>query len=100
MGEALKIVRWDDIAVRRNAKDPRATLYAVLFWIASMLVILLATSFTALSKVLPRGHPVAMATGAAVGRTFGLVELALLTFVQLEPSPLIANGVSADTVQF
>jgi hypothetical protein len=73
LGEALKIVRWDDLAVRRNAKDPRATLYAVLFWIASMLAILMAPSFTALSKVLPRGNPVAMAIGAVVGLTFGLM---------------------------
>ena len=26
LGQALAIVRWDDIAIRRNAKDPRFTL--------------------------------------------------------------------------
>lgn len=29
--EAAKIVRWDDAAIRRNARDRRATLYGVLF---------------------------------------------------------------------
>jgi len=100
LGEALKIVRWDDIAVRRNAKDPRATLYAVLFWIASMLVILLATSFTALSKVLPRSNPVAMAIGAVVGLTFGLVVMALLTFIQLGLCHLIAKWIFGATGKF
>jgi hypothetical protein len=100
LGEALKIVRWDDMAVRRNAKDPRATLYAVLFWIASMLVILLATSFTALSKVLPKDNPVAMAIGAVAGLTFGLIVMALLTFIQLGLCHLIAKWIFGATGKF
>jgi hypothetical protein len=39
LGEAFKIVGWDDMAIRRNAKDPKATRYAVFFWLAAMLVI-------------------------------------------------------------
>jgi hypothetical protein len=100
LGEALKIVRWDDLAVRRNAKDPRATLYAVLFWIASMLAILMAPSFTALSKVLPRGNPVAMAIGAVVGLTLGLMVMALLTFIQLGLCHLIAKWIFGATGKF
>jgi hypothetical protein len=100
LGEALKIVRWDDLAVRRNAKDPRATLYAVLFWITSMLAILMVTSFTALSKVLPRDNPVATAIGAVVGLTFGLMAMALLTFIQLGLCHLIAKWIFGATGKF
>src|SRR5271169_4182941 len=61
LGEALKIVRWDDVAIRRNAKDRRATLYGVLIWLASILLIMLATIVPILNKKLPNAEPVALA---------------------------------------
>jgi hypothetical protein len=67
LGEALKIVRWDDLAVRRNAKDPGATFYAIFFWIVSMLIVVLYTSLTTLSRVLPKNNPVALLIGASIG---------------------------------
>ena len=91
LGEALKIVRWDDIAIRRNARDPRATLYAILFWLASMLLILLATSLRALSRVLAGANPAALLIGAVVGLTFGLLVMGLITFAQLGLCHLIAK---------
>lgn len=37
LGEALKIPRSDDNAIPRTAKDPRATVYGTLIWIAATL---------------------------------------------------------------
>jgi hypothetical protein len=31
LGEAWKIARWDDLAIRRSSKDSKATTYGVLF---------------------------------------------------------------------
>lgn len=100
LGEALKIVRWDDIAIRRNAKDPRATLYAILFWLVSMLLILLATSFPALSRALAGANPPAMIIGAVVGLTFGLLVMGLITFAQLGLCHLIAKWLLSATGKF
>jgi hypothetical protein len=100
LGEALKIVRWDDIAIRRNAKDPRATLYAILFWLVSMLLILLATSFPALSRALAGANPPAMIIGAVVGLTFGLLVMGLITFAQLGLCHLIAKWLFGATGKF
>jgi hypothetical protein len=91
LGEALKIVRWDDVAIRRNARDRRATVYAVLVWLASMLVILSVTSLPAISKAMPRANPAVLAFGMIVGLIFGLVEMAVVTFVQLGLCHLIAK---------
>jgi len=100
LGEALKIVRWDDIAIRRNAKDPRATLYAILFWLASILLILLATSFPALSRALAEANPAAMIIGTVVGLTFGLLIMGLITFAQLGLCHLIAKWLFGATGKF
>jgi len=100
LGEALNIVRWDDIAIRRNAKDPRATWYAVLFWLAAMMLILTATSFPALSRVLSKSSPVAMVIGAVVGLTFGLFVMGLFTFAQLGLCHLIAKWFFGATGKF
>jgi len=100
LGEALKIVRWDDMAVRRNAKDPRATLYAMLIWLASMFIVVLGTSLAALSRVLPRNNPIAVAIGAVVGLTFGLIVMGLITFVQLGLCHLIAKWIFGATGKF
>lgn len=34
LGEVGKILQWDDEAIRRNAKDPSATLYGLIFWLS------------------------------------------------------------------
>ena len=100
LGEALKIVRWDDIAIRRNAKDQRATFYAVPFWLAAMLLILLATAFPALSRALSKANPAAMVIGAVVGLTFGLLVMGVITFAQLGLCHLIAKWFFGATGKF
>ena len=100
LGEALKIARWDDIAIRRNAKDPRATPFALIFWGVSMLLVLLVTSFSTFSRVFPRDNLVALVIGAAVGLTFGLVVMAAITFAQLGLCHLIARWFFGATGKF
>ncbi|HET6929943.1 MAG TPA: hypothetical protein VFI45_06450 [Candidatus Acidoferrum sp.] len=100
LGEAYKIIRWDDIAIRRTAKDSRATLYAVLFWLAAMLVILLPTSLQVLSRVLANANPIAMVIGTVVGLTVGLFVMGLITFAQLGLCHLIAKWFFGATGKF
>ncbi len=91
LGEAFKIVRWDDIAIRRNAKDRRATLYGLLLWSVSALLVLLVASLPALNRALAGANLVATVIGAVVGITFGLLIMAVLTFAQLGLCHLIAK---------
>lgn len=91
LGEAFKIVRWDDVAIRRNAKDRRATWYGVLIWIVAMLVVLAALSLPALRRALPKAEPTALAFGVIVGMTFGLLVMAVITLMQLGLCHLIAK---------
>ena len=100
LSEAYRIVRWDDIAIRRTAKDPRATLYAILFWLAAMLVVLLATSLPQLSRVLAKANPIAMVIGAVVGLMVGLFLMGLITFAQLGLCHLIAKWFFGATGKF
>ena len=100
LGEAYKIVRWDDIAIRRTAKDSRATLYAVLFWLAAMLFILLPTSLQVLSRVLANANPIATVIGTVVGLTVGLFVMGLITFAQLGLCHLIAKWFFGATGKF
>ena len=100
LGEAFKIVRWDDVAIRRNAKDRQATGYGLLFWLASTLLILLVTTLPILSRVLPKVNPVAQAIGIIVGLTFGFVAMAAITFIQLGLCHLIAKWFFGATGKF
>ena len=100
LGEALRIVRWDDIAIRRNARDPRATPYGLLLWILAMVVVLVASSWTALGRVLPKNNPPALVIGAVVGLAFGLIVMATLTFAQLGLCHVIAKWFFGATGRF
>lgn len=91
LGEAWKIVRWDDVAIRRNAKDRKATFYAIPIWLVSVLIVLIATSAPAMSRALPPGNPAVLILGVAVGLTFGLAMMAAIVFVQLGLCHLIAK---------
>jgi hypothetical protein len=100
LNQAVKIVRWDDGAIRRNAKDPKATVYGLLFWSASILLILLVTTLPMLSRSLPKVNPIALAIGIIVGLTFGFVVMAIITFIQLGLCHLIAKWFFGATGKF
>lgn len=100
LGEGWKIVRWDDVAIWRNAEDRRATFYAVPIWLVSVLIVLVAASAPAISRSLPRANPALVAFGVVVGLTFGPVTMAAIAFVQLGLCHLIAKWFFGATRRF
>ena len=101
LGEAWKIVRWDDIAIRRNAKDTRAMMYAIPIWLSATTVTLLGMTLPGLIAILSRAKSPQMAAfGAIFGLAFGLVLMVILTFVQLGLCHLIAKWFFGATGRF
>lgn len=100
LGEAWKIVRWDDLAIRRNAKDPRATKYAFLVWMASTFVIMLVLTLAQFSRVLTRANPASLVIAIAMAIIVGVAVLAAMTFAQLSLCHLIAKLVFGGAGKF
>lgn len=100
LGQAVKIVRWDDLAIRRNAKDQRATLYGVLFWITAALILLLGTTVPAMLRSMPKANPAVLLIGMIFGMAVGLLLLAVITFVQLGLCHLVAKWFFGATGKF
>ncbi len=100
LGEALKIVRWDDLAIRRNARDRRATFYAVPLWVASILFILVVTAGPVYLKQAAMQNAAVVVVGAVFGLIFGLIVMAGITFVQLGLCHLIARWFFGATGRF
>jgi hypothetical protein len=91
LGEGLKIVRWDDVAIRRNARDPRATFFAVPIWLVAIAVVVLGTILPAMSNAIPRTNNAMFLVGLVVGLIFAFVAAACITFIQLGLCHLIAK---------
>jgi hypothetical protein len=100
LGEAWKIVRWDDLAIRRNSKDPGATKYGLLLWLASIVVILVFQISPGLMMRLPNVSTGAMAVGLVFGITLGVIVMATITFAQLGLCHLIARLIFGATGKF
>jgi hypothetical protein len=100
MGEALKIVRWDDQAVRRNAKDGRAIFYGVIFWSLSAFVTLLVSLPGQLRGRMPKAQREVLAISLVIGLVFGFLVLAVVTLVQLGLCHLIAKWFFGATGKF
>jgi hypothetical protein len=79
---AFNIARLDVVAIRRAARDPNATYYGAGVWMLTASVILVG-------RLLPRAVALARTSGPAsliaviVGLSFGLVVMAIGTFLQL-----------------
>lgn len=75
---AFKIVRWDDMAIRRASRDAKAGLYGAFFWTVAAMVILLFTTLRKLRTM----HPCEFVSpvGMAVVLVFGLVLMGIITF--------------------
>ncbi|HTQ98095.1 MAG TPA: hypothetical protein VMH89_14890 [Candidatus Acidoferrum sp.] len=91
LGEAFKIVRWDDVAIRRNAKDQRATMYAVVIWLASIFLILCLSTWPYWFKLPAGANPSKMILALVTGVIFMFVVLAIVTLVQLSLCHSIAK---------
>jgi hypothetical protein len=87
---AFKIVRWDDVSIRRASRDPIALLYGAVLWAISVTIIFL---YTALPKLpsLPGTRLIARSIGLIVAIVFMLALMGALTLVQLGVCHLIAK---------
>lgn len=90
LGEVGKILRWDDEAIRRNAKDPKATLYGLIFWFAAILIILLAPQVTGGAN-LPDTKQLPLPYGLLSGMAFGVGGMIAMTLLQAGLCYLIAK---------
>ena len=87
---AFRIARWDDVSIRRAARDPIAGYYGALFWGISATVILLFSALPMMLRVTRLSGPV-MVIALVLGMTFGFVALGCITFIQLGLCHLIAK---------
>jgi hypothetical protein len=87
---ALRIVRWDDVAVRRAARDPDSTFYGAVFSAMAAAIIFLAT---ALPRMLgdPNRTPGKLGWELALGLPYVWLTLGVLAFVQLGLCHLVAK---------
>jgi hypothetical protein len=86
---AFSIVRWDDISIRRAARDPKAAYYGAALWAISATVILLFAIIPVASQQNLSGPAATIGVAFAVG--IGLLIMAMLTVFQLGFCHLIAK---------
>jgi hypothetical protein len=91
LGEVGKILHWDDEAIRRNAKDPRATMYGVIFWFAAILIIQLSPRIVGHNPQIPATRQLPLLFGIVAGLAFGAVGMVALTLLQAGLCYLIAK---------
>lgn len=87
---AFEIARWDDIAIRRAARDPNALAYGAVFCSITAAIIFLVT---ALPKMLSRegATPGTIFWGLLLGLVFVWVYMGVIAIVQLGVCHLIAK---------
>jgi hypothetical protein len=84
-------VRWDDVAIRRNAKDQRATMYAVVIWLAAIFLFLCLSTWPYWFTTPVAANPSKLILVLATGVIFMFVVLAIVTLVQLSLCHSIAK---------
>jgi hypothetical protein len=87
---AFNIARWDEIAIRRASRDPNAIYYGASLWVFAAMIVLISVALLRSVTAIRVGGP-AMILGVAIGLSFGLAALAILTFIQLGLCHLIAK---------
>jgi hypothetical protein len=91
LGEAWKIARWDDVAIRRNAKDPRATFFSIVFWLIATLLVTLISTLPLLTRRAPNTRPAVFLFVLIFALIFSVLAIALVTFLQLTLCHAIAK---------
>jgi len=87
---AFNIVRWDDVSIRRASRDSNAVFYGAFFWAIAALAILIFTALLHVIRTTQVSGPT-MIVGLIVGLIFGLLVMAVITFIQLGLCHLIAK---------
>jgi hypothetical protein len=87
---AFKIVRWDDVSIRRASRDFKCGIYGLFFWVVAATIILAFTAIPQMLKSIHSSGPV-LILGVAIGLIFGLIVMGIITLVQLGLCHLIAK---------
>jgi hypothetical protein len=87
---AFKIARWNDVSIRRAARDTRAGFYGLAIWAITGVVILLPTAISQVLEIMPWSPPAAT-VALVVGLVFALVVMGIITFVQIGLCHVIAK---------
>lgn len=87
---AFDVARWNEVAIRRASRDSNAIYYGAFLWVLSALIILVVTALPRTLAAIHASGP-ALVVGVAVGFTFGLAVMAILTFIQLSLCYLVAK---------
>lgn len=96
---AFKIATWDDVTIRRAARDPDSIFYGAVFSAISAAIIFLGTSLPGmLAKPGMNGDK--LFWGVLLGLVFMWVTMGILVFVQLGLCHLIAKSFFGATGTF
>jgi hypothetical protein len=87
---AFNIARWDDVAIRRAARDPHALLYGVVFSMISAAIIFLVTALPGMLARQGRNAGTIF-WGLLLGLLFVWVYMGAIAFLQLGLCHLIAR---------
>jgi hypothetical protein len=87
---AFRIARWDDVAIRRAARDPDSLFYGAAFSAASAALIFLGTALPKMLKR-PGANAETLTWGVLLGLVFVWVYMAVIVMVQLGLCHLIAK---------
>jgi hypothetical protein len=100
VGEVRKILQWDDEAIRRNAKDPRATGYGLLFWALALLFMVLVPRYARSFGSLPDLSQLPIPYGVLAGTAYGVAGMVALSVLQVGLCFLIAKWFMNGTGMF
>ena len=96
---AFNIARWDDVSIRRASRDNYSPFYGAFYWALTALIILTFRALPQVLRVIQSSRP-AMIIGLSVGLIFGLLVMAILTFIQIGLCHLIAKWFFGGTGTF
>lgn len=96
---AFKIATWDDVAIRRAARDPDAIFYGAVFSAITTAIIFLGSSLAAMLRN-PTMNGDKLLWGVLLGLLFMWVTMSILFFVQFGLCHLIAKAFFGATGTF
>jgi hypothetical protein len=98
--QAWKIARWDDVAIRRNSKDSKATIFGLLFMLASAYLILIVLAYVGMRLQPANSWHSVRASAMIVRITFGAIIMIAISIFQVGLCHLIAKLIFGATGKF